>query len=144
DFFKSCRPVINHLVSSQKARETGITGRDRSDDVRAAPMRQLHRETTDAARRAVNQNPLAALQFSFFKKPLPRGQRRNRNDGGLDMDERFWFARQPGRLDDAEFRLRAVAEPVVESEDLVAGAETVDLRADRFDDAGKLVAQHDG
>src|SRR5260221_730972 len=47
DFFKSCRPVINHLVSSQKARETETTGRSRSDDVRAPPMRELHRETTD-------------------------------------------------------------------------------------------------
>src|SRR6266536_5377218 len=59
------------------------------------------------------------------------------------MDERFRFAGQSGRLDDAEFRLRAVDEPVVESKDLVADVETVDLRADRFDDAGKLVSQHD-
>src|SRR5260221_10434073 len=59
------------------------------------------------------------------------------------MGERFRFAGQPGRLDDAEFRLRAVGEPVVESKDLVADVETVDLRADRLDDAGKLVAQHD-
>src|SRR6266567_7068727 len=106
-------------------------------------MRQLRGETAHAAGRAVNQNPLAALQLSFLDKSLPRGQRRDRHECGLGMVERFRFAGQPGRLDDAEFRLRAVDEPVVESKDLVADVETVDLRADRFDDAGKLVAQND-
>src|SRR5207249_8369198 len=64
--------VINHVIRAERSDKINISGAANASNIRAESFRDLHRECAHASRRAVNQDLLTRLDFSFVAKSLQR------------------------------------------------------------------------
>jgi len=110
-----------------------------SDDMGAALARELRREVTHAAGRAVDQDPLSRLETTVVEEPLPRGQPRHRDRRALDVIEACRFRRQEVRGNEGVLGGDAVAVERGQRIHLGAHRGLRDPGTDGLDDAGQLV-----
>src|SRR5437879_2439706 len=64
--------VINYVIRAERSDKIDISGAANASDIGAESFRDLHRECAHASRRAVNQDLLTRLDFSFVAKSLQR------------------------------------------------------------------------
>src|SRR5439155_5667 len=64
--------VINHVIRAERSDKINISGAANASNIGAESFRDLHRECAHASRRAVNQDLLTRLDFSFVAKSLQR------------------------------------------------------------------------
>src|SRR5439155_8590897 len=64
--------VINHVICAERSDKIDISRTAHTSHIRAERFRDLHRECAHASRRAVNQDLLTRLDFSFVAKSLQR------------------------------------------------------------------------
>ena len=119
-------------------------GRDHGE---AGQARQLDRDRTHAAGAADDQqDPAGAAAFEgiahALEQQFPGGERGERQGRGLREIERAGLARDDALVDQLQLRVAAGAGDVAGVVDRVAGTEHRDLRADRLDHPGRVVAQH--
>lgn len=136
--------IVDHFVDAEAAEEV-VVGRARgADDVCAACSGDLYREVVDAAGGRVDQNPLARLHIRGVDQGLPGGESSQGDGGGSNVIEVVRFAGEGAGGTGDIFGGRAVAVRVGEhAEDLVAGVEQGDPRADGRDLTGDIPAQHE-
>src|SRR5512132_3589538 len=112
--------------------------------MRAVAPGELYREVTDASGRSQDQHPLIGAETPSDEETLPRGERAHRDRGALDVIDRLRLGREDVRGNRSVLRGDAVAVERRQREDLIAGSELRDIRANGLDHARKLIRRDRG
>lgn len=97
-----------------------VRGASAADHTGSRIDRELNRERSDAARRAVNQDGLPGGQMTVVEQGLPRGQSGHWQRRGHHVVDSIRQRREIAGLHRDVFRQRSVAAPVCEPEDALA------------------------
>jgi len=112
--------------------------------MRAVAPGELYREVTDASGRSQDQHAFIRTEPPSDEQTLPRGERAHRDRGALDVIDRLRLGREDVRGNSSVLRGDAVAVERRQREDLIAGSELRDIRADGLDRARKLIRRDRG
>src|SRR4051812_698928 len=75
--------IIDYAIGPDRSHHFRILVAADGGDFRAEGLRDLHGKRPDSARRAVDQNLLAGLDFSLVAQSLQGREGRDRDSGGL-------------------------------------------------------------
>src|ERR1700742_5163231 len=84
---------------------------------------ELDGKDSNAARAAVDEDPLVRLEFGVIEERLPGGQGTDGDGSRFFVGEGYGFWRDAGWLGNAEFGQRAVSIPVIETIDRLINGE---------------------
>ena len=135
------RRVVDHLVSPERSHEIDIGAAAYGGHVRAEVLRQLHGEHAEAARRAMDEHPLARLHV----RPAQEVERARRahEDGArfLERHGRGLSREEPILRHAREFRMggELVAARAIHR---IAWREPRHTPSDAFNGAGEIDAQN--
>ena len=129
--------VIDDVIGAKRADQLDIPGTAHARHLGAQRLRDLHGESPDAARGAIDQYLLPGLERGAVAQRLQRREARHVDGSRLLEADTRGFQRQVAVLGDRHvFGERAVAA----AEYFVAGLELRDARADGLDGAGEIGA----
>jgi hypothetical protein len=132
--------VVDDAGGAERAHELQVPGAAHAGDLRAERRGDLHGVAADAAGRAVDQHPVPGPRLADPADSAQRG-------GGRHRDRRSLLEREALRLGHEEFgpaagvfgeRARA------EADNVLAGAQSAHVRADRLHPVGRVDAGHPG
>ena len=130
--------VIDHVIGADRFHKIDIARAANSRDLRAERFRDLNRESTDAAGRAVDQNFLSGLNVSFVAQTLQCRQPGNGDRTRLFECDVAWFHHDGAIRLDADVIRHG---PVFCAENFVAWLEVRYIFSNCFDDAGEVGAE---
>src|SRR5205823_5178267 len=140
-------PVIDNVIGAQLLRPGDrLRPRGGGDDLQTGHLGDLDGDRANAAGAVDDQHARAtvAADLHAVEKRFPRGDRRQRNGGGLREVERLRLAPDDAFIDEMELAVRARARDVAGVIDGVARLEERDLGTYRGDGAGRVPAEHAG
>src|SRR2546423_15583533 len=127
--------VIDHAIGADRFHKIDIARAANSGDLSAERLRDLDGESADAARRAVDQNFLSALNVSLVAKTLQCGEAGDRNRARLFECDVVWFHHgRPIRFHADVIRYR----PVLRAKNFVAWLEVCDILSNCLDHTGEI------